>query len=47
MYVESKVTIYPGSVEVAYVLNQVVRTGAATVIIPKKIENRLKSVEVE
>ena len=47
VYVESKVTIYPGPVEVDYVSNQVVRTGAATVIIPKKIENRLKSVEVE
>lgn len=34
VYVESKVTIYPGPVNVDYVLNRVTRSGAATVMIP-------------
>lgn len=36
VYVESKVTIYPGPVKVDYETNRVVRSGAATVMIPKK-----------
>lgn len=35
VYVESKVTIYPGPVEVDYETNRVIRAGAATVMIPK------------
>ena len=33
VYVESKVTIYPGPVSVDYKTNRVVRTGSATVMI--------------
>lgn len=36
IYVESKVTIYPGPVKVDYNKNRVVRSGAATVEIPRK-----------
>ena len=36
VYVESKVTIYPGPVKVDYKNNRVTRSGAATVLIPKK-----------
>ncbi len=36
VYVESKVTIYPGLVEVDYATNRVVRSGAATVLISKQ-----------
>ena len=36
VYVESKVTIYPGPVKVDYKNNRVVRSGAATVLISKK-----------
>jgi len=36
VYVESKVTVYPGPVKVDYEKNRVVRSGAATVLIPKK-----------
>lgn len=36
VYVESKVTIYPGLVKVDYEKNRVVRSGAATVMISKK-----------
>ncbi len=36
VYVESKVTIYPGPVKVDYEHNRVIRSGAATVLIPKK-----------
>ena len=36
VYVESKVTIYPGPVKVDYVLNRVTRSGAATVMISKE-----------
>lgn len=35
IYVETKVTIYPGPVNVNYETNRVVRTGAASVMIPK------------
>lgn len=35
VYVESKVTIYPGPVKVDYDKNRVVRSGAATVLIKK------------
>lgn len=35
VYVETKVTVYPGPVEVDYATNRVVRNGAATVVIPK------------
>lgn len=35
VYVESKVTIYPGPVKVDYATNRVVRSGAATVLIKK------------
>lgn len=35
VYVESKVTIYPGPVKVDYSKNRVTRTGQATVLIPK------------
>jgi len=36
MYVETKVTVYPGPVKVDYVRNRVQRYGAPTVIIKKK-----------
>lgn len=36
VYVESKVTIYPGPVKVNYSTNRVTRSGAATVSIPKE-----------
>lgn len=36
VYVETKVTVYPGPVKVDYEKNRVVRSGAATVMIPKK-----------
>lgn len=36
VYIESKVTIYPGPVTVDYENNKVVRSGAATVLISKK-----------
>lgn len=36
MYVETKVTVYPGTVEVDYESNRVVRVGKATVTIRKK-----------
>lgn len=36
VYVESKVTVYPGPVKVDYKTNRVVRSGAATVLIPRK-----------
>ena len=36
VYIESKVTIYPGLVKVDYESNRVVRSGAATVLINKK-----------
>ncbi|MBU1755221.1 hypothetical protein KKH81_03000 [Patescibacteria group bacterium] len=35
IYVESKVTVYPGPVIVDYVGNRVTRSGAATVLIPR------------
>ena len=35
VYVESKVTVYPGPVKVDYRNNRVTRSGAATVMIPK------------
>lgn len=35
VYVETKVTVYPGPVVVDYTNNRVVRSGAATVLIPK------------
>ena len=36
VYVESKVTVYPGLVKVDYEKNQVVRSGAANVLIKKE-----------
>jgi hypothetical protein len=36
VYVESKVTIFPGPVKINYETNRVVRSGIATVIIPKE-----------
>lgn len=36
VYVETKVTVYPGPVKVDYETNRVTRSGAATVMIPKK-----------
>lgn len=36
IYVETKVTVYPGPVKVDYEKNRVVRSGAATVLIPKE-----------
>jgi len=36
VYVETKVTVYPGPVVVDYEKNRVTRSGAATVLIPKK-----------
>jgi hypothetical protein len=36
VYVETKVTVYPGPVKVDYEKNRVIRSGAATVMIPKK-----------
>ena len=36
VYVESKVTIYPGPVKINYQTNRVVRSGKATVNISKK-----------
>jgi len=36
VYVETKVTVYPGPVKVDYVQNKVTRSGAATVLISKK-----------
>jgi hypothetical protein len=36
VYVETKVTVYPGPVKVNYEKNRVVRSGAATVLIPKR-----------
>jgi len=36
VYVETKVTVYPGPVKVDYEKNRVVRSGAATVLIRKK-----------
>lgn len=36
VYVETKVTVYPGPVKVDYTTNRVVRSGAATVLIPTK-----------
>jgi hypothetical protein len=36
VYVETKVTVYPGPVKVDYVNNTVTRSGAATVMIKKK-----------
>lgn len=35
VYVETKVTVYPGPVKVDYENNRVTRSGAATVLIPK------------
>ena len=35
VYVETKVTVYPGPVKVDYDTNRVTRSGAATVVIPK------------
>ncbi len=35
VYVETKVTVYPGPVTVNYETNRVTRSGAATVLIPK------------
>ena len=35
VYVETKVTVYPGPVKVNYETNRVTRSGAATVLIPK------------
>lgn len=35
VYVETKVTVYPGPVNVDYSTNRVTRSGAATVLIPK------------
>lgn len=35
VYVETKVTVYPGPVKVDYANNRVIRSGAATVLIPK------------
>lgn len=35
VYVETKVTVYPGPVKVDYETNRVTRSGAATVLIPK------------
>lgn len=46
VYVESKVTIYPGPVEVDYVLNRVIRTGAATVKIPASKVSLTKSKKI-
>ena len=34
VYVETKVTVYPGPVKVSYETNRVVRSGAATILIP-------------
>lgn len=36
VYVETKVTVYPGPVKVNYTSNRVTRSGAATVLISKK-----------
>lgn len=36
VYVETKVTVYPGPVKVDYEHNRVVRSGAATVMIPRQ-----------
>lgn len=36
VYVETKVTVYPGPVRVDYENNRVTRSGAATVMIPRK-----------
>jgi len=36
VYVETKVTVYPGPVKVHYDSNRVIRSGAATVLIKKK-----------
>jgi hypothetical protein len=36
VYVETKVTVYPGPVKVDYEKNRVVRSGAATVLIPRQ-----------
>jgi hypothetical protein len=36
VYVETKVTVFPGPVTVDYATNRVTRSGAATVMIPKK-----------
>lgn len=36
VYVETKVTVYPGPVKVDYQNNRVTRSGAATVMIPKQ-----------
>lgn len=35
VYVETKVTVYPGPVSIDYATNRVTRSGAATVLIPK------------
>lgn len=40
VYVETKVTVYPGPVLVDYESNRVVRSGAATVLIPTADEQR-------
>ena len=36
VYIETKVTVYPGPVTVDYNTNRVTRSGAATVLIPAK-----------
>jgi hypothetical protein len=36
VYVEAKVTVYPGPVQVDYATNRVVRSGASNIIIPKE-----------
>ena len=36
VYVETKVTVYPGPVVIDYVTNRVTRSGAATILIPKE-----------
>lgn len=46
VYVESKVTIYPGPVNVDYTLNRVTRSGAATVMIPKGKVSLTKSSNI-
>lgn len=42
VYVETKVTVYPGPVDVDYVTNRVVRTGAATVTVTPTAQSALK-----
>ena len=36
VYIESKVTIYPGAVSVNYASNRVIRSGTSNVLIPNK-----------